>query len=58
MSGEPLEPCTVENLTNTGVVLSGLVKKSAEVYLDKSSYTLNSPCAPKPLACTIRSGIR
>ena len=58
VSGDPLEPCTVEKRTNTGVVFSGCVKKSALVYSLKSSYTWNSPCAPNPRACTTRSGIR
>ena len=57
-SAEPLSPPTVENLTNTSVLLPTLERNLALVYLVTSAVTSKYPCAPAPFACTTRSGMR
>ena len=63
VSGESLEPITVENRMNTGVCTPAWVSTLARVYLEAGSlpilpYASKYPWAAVPRACTTRSGIR
>src|ERR1019366_5568937 len=58
VSAEPFSPATVEKRANTLVFLPIWLKSLALVYLAMSPVTVKVPCAPAPLACTTRSGMR
>ena len=57
-SAAPCSPATVDQRDSTSVCLPTSEKRSAQVYCVMSWVTVKVPCAPQPLACTTRSGMR